>query len=100
MIHFLIIPIISLVPLASNCEQTDSRRHIIPKQNGSIIPAYESFAEFLQTDQDWVTYRATMLDPYPEMRLVHKRMLEWGVIQADAFVRGPDDHPETNPDPA
>lgn len=85
MIHFLIIPLISLVLLASNCEQTDSRRHIIPKQNGSIILAYESFAAFLKTDQDWVTYRATMLDPYPEMRLVHKRMLEWGVIQSDAF---------------
>lgn len=100
MIHFLIIPIISLVPLASNCEQTDSRRHIIPNQNGSIILAYKSFVEFLNMDQDWITYRATMMDPYPEMRLVHKRMLEWGVIHADAFVRGPDDHPETNPDPA
>lgn len=91
MIHFLIIPLISLVPLAStcgqqsNCGQQSTRRHLIAKQNGSIILAYESFAEFLDTNQDWITYRSTMLDPYPEMRLVHKRMLEWGIIHADAF---------------
>jgi len=91
MIHLLILPFLTLVPLANACEQPGTQRHIIPKQDGSIITAYESFAEFLQTDQDWVTYRSMMLDPYPEMRLVHARMLEWGAIQADAFeqeVRG------------
>jgi len=67
--------------------QSDNSRYIISKKNGEIILAYKAFIDFLKTDRSWDNYNKFLLEPYPEVQLVHKRQLEWGAIDSVNFPK-------------
>ena len=67
--------------------QEHGARYIIPKKNGEIILAYKAFIDFLKTEQNWDDYNKLLLEPYPEVQLVHKRQLEWGAIDSVNFIK-------------
>lgn len=67
--------------------QSDNSRYIISKKNGEIILAYKAFLDFLKTDKSWANYNKLLLEPYPEVQLVHKRQLGWGVIDSINFPK-------------
>jgi hypothetical protein len=71
----------------SEKNQSDNSRYIISKKNGEIILAYKAFLDFLKTDKSWDNYNKLLLEPYPEVQLVHKRQLGWGVIDSINFPK-------------
>ncbi|MBN2522719.1 MAG: hypothetical protein JXB24_05565 [Bacteroidales bacterium] len=75
--------LVLLFPLGCNKPNTDP--YSIQKENGKIILAYKAFGDFLNSDKSWESYKALLLDAYPEVQEVHKRQLEWGVIDSVKF---------------
>lgn len=71
--------------VSMKCNEPDTSRYIIEKENGNIILAYKAFIDFLKTDKNWDTYNKLVLEPYPEVQLVHKRQVEWGAIDSVNF---------------
>jgi len=67
------------------CRKQDNRPYIIQKKNGKIILAYKAFSDFLDSDKSWESYKTLLLDAYPEVWEVHRRQLEWGVIDTTTF---------------
>ncbi len=63
----------------------DKDDYIIEKENGQIILAYKAFEDFLNSDKSWENYKMLLLEAYPEVQEVHKRQLEWGVIDSVKF---------------
>ena len=59
--------------------------YIIQKKNGKIILAYKAFADFLNSDRSWESYKAILLDAYPSVQMVHQRQIEWGGIDTLKF---------------
>lgn len=89
---------ISIIPILLFClffllncnsikNQPDNSRYVIPKNNGEIILAYKAFFEFLKTDRNWDDYVNLLFMPYPEVKLVHNRQLEWGAIDSANFAK-------------
>lgn len=64
---------------------SDRSTYIINKDNGQIILAYKAFENFLNSDKSWESYNVLLLDAFPEVQVVHKRQLEWGVIDSVTF---------------
>jgi uncharacterized protein YjaZ len=69
----------------SACNKPSAGPYIIEKENGKIILAYNAFEDFLNSDKSWESYKTLLLDAYPEIREVHKRQLDWGVIDSLKF---------------
>jgi hypothetical protein len=67
--------------------QSDNSRYTISKKNGEIILAYKAFMDFLKTDKSWDDYNKLLLEPYPEVQLVHNRQLGWGAIDSVTFPK-------------
>lgn len=65
---------------------SDESEYIIEKENGQIILAYKAFEDFLHSDKSWENYELLLLDAFPEVQEVHKRQLEWGVIDSVKFA--------------
>jgi uncharacterized protein YjaZ len=59
--------------------------YIIQKKNGQIILAYKAFEDFLNSDKSWKNYKSILLDPYPSVQKVHKRLIEWGSVDTVKF---------------
>jgi len=84
----LIILLWTLVLLSSlGCNKQNADPYSIQKENGKIILAYKAFGDFLNSDKSWESYKALLLDAYPEVQEVHKRQLEWGVIDSVKFPK-------------
>jgi len=82
----LLCAIVSLTHIGCNKKSADAgNEYIIQKENGKIILAYKAFEDFLNTDKSWESYRSLVLDAYPEVQVVHKRQLGWGVIDSITF---------------
>ena len=65
----------------------NSRPYVVGKQNGKIILAYKAFEDFLSSDRSWKSYKAIVLDAYPELWEVHNRQLSWGGIDSIQFPK-------------
>jgi len=59
--------------------------YIISREKGKIILAYKAFGDFLDSDKSWESYRSIVLDPYPAIRKVHQRQIEWGDLDTTLF---------------
>ncbi len=57
----------------NNQSVQNTNKYIIEKENGKIILAYKAFQDFLNSDKSWESYKALLLDAYPEVQEVHKR---------------------------
>jgi uncharacterized protein YjaZ len=82
--------LVSLVIITSSWSlkaQTNNSENIITKDNGRIILAYKVFEKFLNSDKSWKSYKKIVLDAYPEMQAVHKKVLSWGAIDSLNFPK-------------
>jgi uncharacterized protein YjaZ len=85
-LNILIYILFSVTLLACNNQRAKNvNKYIIEKDNGKIILAYKAFGDFLDSDKSWESYKKILLDAYPEVKVVHKRQLNWGVIDSAKF---------------
>lgn len=77
---------VSLTLLGCNRHSANNaNNYLIIKENGQIILAYKAFEDFLNSDKSWESYKTLLLDAYPEVKEVHNRQLEWGLIDSVKF---------------
>ena len=84
-IIILLFPLLFFVCFNNLKAQSNNSRYIITKDNGRIIKAYNAFADFLDSDKSWESYKKILFDPYPEMKAVHDKQLSWGTIDSLKF---------------
>lgn len=84
---FSFIIIFSLVYSLKLKAQIANPEYIIYKENGRIILAYKVFEDFLNSDMSWNSYVRIVLNSYPEMQEVHKKILSWGSIDPAKFPK-------------
>jgi hypothetical protein len=66
--------------------ETTENKYVIQKENGQIILAYKAFADFLDSDRSWFSYKSILLDAYPSVQIVHNRQIEWGSVDTVKFA--------------
>jgi len=86
--NILFCALVSLTPLGCNKHSAkNTNDYIIEKENGKIILAYKAFEDFLNSDRSWKSYKALLLDSYPEVLEVHNRQQKWGAIDSNQFPK-------------